>query len=84
MEITEMRKKMDAACGHTVKVCLRDTEKPIVGKCINYTKPLDNDPEVASFDIAVPNPYAETGRSLIEIEESEIESITLIDGQKDF
>ncbi len=79
MKITEMQKKMDAACGHNVEVHLYDTEKPVVGKCINYTRPLDNDPEIASFDIAVPNQYADTGRSLIEITEAEIESLTILE-----
>lgn len=48
-EITEMQKKMYAACGHKVKVHLHSIDSPVVGKCINYTQPLDNDPEIASL-----------------------------------
>lgn len=79
MEITEMQRKMDAACGHLVEVRLIGVEKPVAGKYINFTNPLDNDPEVASFDIAVPSEYHESGRRIAEITEVEIESITIKD-----
>ncbi len=72
--MTEMQKKMYAACGHEVEIRLADGFKPVVGKCINYTKPLDNDPEVASIDIRVPG-YT----SVYEITEDEIETLTLLD-----
>ena len=71
-EVTEMQKRMDAACGHTVEVHLYDTEMPVVGKCINYTKPLDNDPEVAAIEVKVPGMP-----SLYEITESEIETLNI-------
>lgn len=79
MKITEMQRKMNAACGHQVEVRLIGVEKPVAGKCINFTNPLDNDPEVASFDIAVPSEYHENGRRIVEITEGEIESITVKD-----
>ena len=78
-EITEMQNQMYAACGHKVKVHLHNIESPVVGKCINYTKPLDNDPEIASLDIAVPSKFYEDGYRIIEITEDEIETLTLLD-----
>ena len=50
--------------------------KPVVGKCINYTKPLDNDPEVASIDIKVPG-----FSSIYEITEGEIETLVIKEKQ---
>lgn len=79
MKITEMQRKMDAACGHQVEVRLIGVQKPVIGKCINFTQPLDNDPEIASFDIAVPNPYADKGHSIVEITEEEIEELIIKD-----
>ena len=73
-EITEMQRKMYAACGHEVEVRLVGGYKPIVGKCVNFTKPLDNDPEVASFDIKVPG-----FSSIYEIIEDEIETLIIKD-----
>lgn len=71
-EMTEMQKKMYAACGHEVEIYLAGGFKPVVGKCINYTKPLDNDPEVASIDIKVPG-----FSSIYEITEGEIETLVI-------
>lgn len=79
MEITEMQRKMDAAYRHQVEVYLIGEKEPVVGKCINYTKPLDNDPEIASFDIAVPSAYHDDGYRIIEITEGEIERIIFKD-----
>ncbi len=74
MEITEMQRKMYEACGHEVEIHFSDGDKPIIGKCINYTKPLDNDPEVASMDIKV------QGLSYIyEIFEEEIKTLIIKD-----
>ncbi len=74
MAMTEMQKKMYAALGHEVELHLAGGYKPVIGKCINYTKPLDNDPEVASIDIEVPG-----FSSIYEITEDEIETITVKD-----
>ena len=73
-KMTEMQKQMYAACGHKVEIHLVGGFKPCIGECINYTKPLDNDPEVASIDIRVPG-YSST----YEITEDEIETLTLLD-----
>lgn len=72
--MTEMQKQMYAACDHKVEIRLVGGLKPCIGECINYTKPLDNDPEVASIDIRVPG-YP----SIYEITEDEIETIVLLD-----
>ncbi len=77
--LSEMQKKMHLAVGHEVEVRIVGGYKACVGRCINYTQPLDNDPEVASIDIAVPNRFSDTGRSVYEIIEDEIESITILD-----
>ncbi len=79
MEMTEMQRKMDAACGHQVEVRLVEGRKTFIGRCINYTPPYDNEPEVASMDIAVPSKYADTGRQIYEIFEDEIENIIIKD-----
>lgn len=71
-KMTDLQKKMYAACGHEVEVHIVGGNMPFIGKCINFTQPLDNEPEVASIDIRVP------GRSsLYEITEGEIESIII-------
>ena len=79
MEITEMQRKMDAAFGHQVEVHLIGEKKPVVGKCINFTKPLDNDPEFASFDIAVPHKSEFSDYHIVEITEEEIEELDIKD-----
>lgn len=78
-EMTELQKKMYEACGHNVEIHLTRGYKPVIGKCINYTSPLDNDPEVASMDIAVPSQYHENGRRIVEIIEDEIETLAVLD-----
>lgn len=75
IEISPIHRKMIDAFGHQVEVHLIGEQKPVVGKCINYTQPLDNDPEVASFDIAIPSAYHDSGYRIVEITEGEIESI---------
>ncbi len=72
-KMSDMQKQMYIACGHNVEVHLVGGDKPIIGKCIGYTQPLDNDPEVASIDIRVPGIT-----SIYEITEKEIESITIL------
>lgn len=78
-EITPMQREMENAFGHETKVILKGGGKSFTGKCVCFVPPLDNDPEVASIDIAVPNRFSDTGRSLYEITEGEIESITILD-----
>ena len=78
-EISPMHRKMIDAFGHNVEVRLYGGYKPVIGKCMNYTQPLDNDPEVASIDIAVPSEYHEDGYRIVEVTEEEIESLTITD-----
>lgn len=72
--ITEMQKQMYYARGHKVRIIFNDGHPPMVGKCTGYTKPIDNDPEVATIDLDIGIP-----RSRTEITEEEIESIELLD-----
>ena len=73
-KITDMQRKMEAAFGHRVTVLLKRGNKCFTGKCVCFTPPWDNDPEVASIDI-------DTGisTSVTELMEDEIESITILD-----
>ena len=72
--ISAIHRQMIDAVGREVEVRIAGGYRPCVGKCINYTQPLDNDPEVASIDIQVPG-YS----SITELTEDEIESITIKD-----
>ena len=56
--------------GHNVEVHAKSSGKLIYGVCINYTQPLDNDPEVAAIDVKV-----EGYDGIIEITEADIESL---------
>lgn len=73
-EISVIHRQMIDAVGHRVEIRIVGGYRLCVGKCINYTQPLDNDPEVASIDIQVPG-YS----SITELTEDEIESITIKD-----
>lgn len=74
--MTEMQDLMESAVGHEVEVYIFGGFKPCVGKCIDYTQPLDNDPEVAAITISIP------GRSsLCEITEEEIEKLVIKDSE---
>ena len=69
-----MQREMEAAFGHKVEIHIVGGYKPCIGKCVGFTPPLDNDPEVASIDI-------DTGMrfSVTELIEDEIESIKILD-----
>lgn len=71
---TAMQQKMEAAFGHKVEIRIVGGYRPCVGKCVGFTPPLDNDPEVASIDIDTGIPT-----SVTELIEDEIESITILD-----
>lgn len=77
--ITAMQRKMMDAVGHEAEVRIVGRNKSFIGKCIGFTQPLDNDPEIASVDIAVPNRFTDSGRSFYELFEDKIESITILD-----
>lgn len=72
--ISPIHRQMIDAVGHEVEVRVIGGYRPCVGKCINYTQPLDNDLEVASIDIQTPG-----HSSITELTEDEIESITIKD-----
>ena len=75
-KITEMQKKMYYSRGHNVKVGLVGTNKALIGKCVYFTQPLDNDPEMASIDVIV----KESGKEVLyELFEEDIESIETVD-----
>ena len=57
-------------CGKKVKITLKDGEI-MQGKCTDYIKAIDNDPEIASIDLQV-------NKKLYEIYENEIKSIEII------
>ena len=80
--ISPMHRKMIDAFGHNVEAHLFGCDKPVIGKCINYTQPLDNDPEVASIDIALPSQFAPHGFRIVEITEGEIEALIIKDAFK--
>lgn len=72
--MTELQKQMVAAEGHNVEIAIVGGYKLCVGKCVAFTQPLDNVPEVASIAIQV-----EGYDGLYEIIEDEIETIKIID-----
>lgn len=43
--MTALQKEMLNAVRHNVEVHAKNSGKLICGVCINYTQPLDNDPE---------------------------------------
>lgn len=57
-------------CGKKVKIVLKDGET-FQGKCIEFTKAIDNDPEVDSIDLQV-------DKKIYEIYENEIKDIEII------
>lgn len=70
--ITELQKKMHNAVGHEVEVTITGSVKKFIGKCVGFTQPLDNEPEIASIGIKV------EGHSCIyEIMENEIEELII-------
>ncbi len=77
-EVTELQRRMENAQGHEVEVHLNCESifknNCVVGRCIGFTKPIDNEPEVATMDIKV------AGYSCIyEIEEGKIKEIIMKD-----
>ncbi|MDR7856838.1 hypothetical protein [Tissierella sp.] len=56
--------------GKKIKVTLKDGEI-FQGKCIEYIKAIDNDPEIPSIDLQV-------NKKIYEIYENEIKSIEIV------
>lgn len=62
--------KLSQYCGKKVKVTLENDEF-IVGKCMEFTKAIYNDPEIDSIDIKVK-------KHVYEIYENEIKNIEVL------
>ena len=62
--------KLSEYCGKKVKITLEEDEV-LMGKCVEFTKAIDNDPEIDSIDIKVKD-------KLYEIYENEIKSIEIL------
>lgn len=48
MEFEALCEKM---VGKRVRVTFKDGGTPVIGKCIGYTRAVDNDPEIAEIDV---------------------------------
>lgn len=59
--------------GKKVQIRFKDGGAPVVGKCIGYTRAVDNEPEIAEIDIDSGIPNACYG--LMESEISDIEEL---------
>nr|WP_300006266.1 hypothetical protein [Tissierella sp.] len=62
--------KLYEYCGKQVKITL-DEDEFIVGKCMEFTKAIYNDPEIASIDVKVKG-------DIYEIYENEIKKIEIV------
>jgi hypothetical protein len=62
--------KLSEYCGKKVKITLGEDEV-LQGKCVEFTKAIDNDPEIDSIDIKVKD-------KVYEIYENEIKSIEVL------
>ena len=70
--MTDLQNKMHSAVGHEVEITIAGGLKKCVGKCVGFTQPLDNEPEIASIDVKVDG-YS----GIYEISEDEIEELTI-------
>lgn len=70
--MTKMQKNMLEAVNREIEIQFKDGSKPIRGKCVGFTQPLDNDPEVASIEIKV-HGYS----CLFEITEDQIKTLVI-------
>lgn len=62
--------KLSEYCGKKVKITLEEDEV-LQGKCVEFTKAIDNDPEIDSIDIKVKD-------KIYEIYGNEIKSIEIL------
>ena len=62
--------KLSEYCGKKVKITLEEDEV-LMGKCVEFTKAIDNDPEIDSIDVKVKD-------KVYEIYENEIKSIEIL------
>lgn len=70
MEFEALCEKM---VGKRVRVIFKDGGTPIVGKCIGYTRAIDNDPEIAEIDVDTGTQGAHYG--LMESEIADVEEL---------
>lgn len=70
MEFEALCEKM---VGKRVRVIFKDGGTPIVGKCIGYTRAIDNDPEIAEIDVDTGAQGAHYG--LMESEIADVEEL---------
>ncbi|MEG1108730.1 MAG: hypothetical protein RSA62_06830 [Oscillospiraceae bacterium] len=73
-EFSEKMLLMNSVVGKNVKVVIVGGFKVFVGKCIGFTQPLDNEPEVAAILVRAADTEA-----LYDLEEDVIESIEVLD-----
>lgn len=62
--------KLSEYCGKNVKITLGEDEF-LIGKCVEFTKAIYNDPEIASIDVKVK-------KDIYEIYENEIKKIEIV------
>lgn len=71
--MTELTKTMEKCIGHQIRVELLNGNI-FEGKCVTFSSPFDNEPEIAEFDLKRAG-Y----NGLLTIAEDEIKEITIID-----
>lgn len=62
--------KLSEYCGKKVKITLEEDEV-LQGKCVEFTKAIDNDPEIDSIDVKIKD-------KVYEIYANEIKSIEVL------
>ena len=72
-EFMEFEALCEKMVGKRVRVIFKDGGTPSVGKCIGYTRAIDNDPEIAEIDVDTGVQGAYCG--LMESEISDIEEL---------
>lgn len=72
-EFMEFEALCEKMVGKRVRVIFKDGGTPIVGKCIGYTRAIDNDPEIAEIDVNTGTQGAHYG--LMESEIADVEEL---------
>lgn len=72
-EFMEFEALCEKMVGKRVRVIFKDGGTPIVGKCIGYTRAIDNDPEIAEIDVDTGTQGAHYG--LMESEIADVEEL---------
>lgn len=50
-EVMEFEAMCERMVGKRVRITFKDGGTPVIGKCIGYTRAVDNDPEIAEIDV---------------------------------